>query len=298
MAIDNTTLGLVASIKRRGYLPEGSGLSIEDILQYATEELRSYITAFLKGIREEFIIATVDVTVTNGVVAAPARAVGAALRTIGWVLSDGRVRFLPRIEPENAGGTSGQTGEPTGYMFQGNNLLLLPAPTSGTLRLAYQQRPGQLVLPSDCGLVTAVTGAYSVTVDAIPSAIIAGTECDFVSGTANFATSALDQAVADVGGSPNEIEFEQVITGLIDVGDYVCVAGETPIPQVPTEVHDLLAQAAAYKIAQATGSARMEAIKAGLTDLRAQMTLILSPRADGSARSIISHSRLGQWNGW
>ncbi len=64
-------------------------------------------------------------------------------------------------------------------------------------------------------------------------------------------------------------------------------------------MHDLLAQATAYKIAQATGSKRTDSIKAGLEDLRAQMTQILSPRSDGSARVIVSKSRVGRWNvGW
>ncbi len=278
----------MAGVKRRGFLPSGTGLSSSEILQYASDELGSYIPAFLKSIREEFIVASLRLAVTSGTVAAPARAVGAALRTIGWLQADGRVRPLNRIEPENA-------GEPVGYMFQGNNVLLLPAPTSGTLCLTYQQRPGQLVLPTECALVTEISG-LGVTVEAAMSDWTDSMLFDVVSASPNFVALALDVTVADADES--EIFFSAIPTGMA-VGDYICLAGETCIPQIPTEVHDLLAQAAAVAIANSTGSERLPAIKAKFTELENSIRLLLSPRSDGSARPIVSRSRIGRWNmGW
>ncbi len=298
MAIDYTTDALVAAIQRRGFLPVGTGLESADILAYATDELGSFIPAFLKSIREEFIISTLDIAAAGGVINAPVRAVGAALRTVGWLLSDGKVRFLPRVEPERAGGWTGQTGEPCGYMFQGNQLLLLPAPTSGTVRLAYQQRPGKLVAPSECGLVTAIdTGSLGVTVSTAHSSWQDDTPLDVVSGSPNFVALALDQVVT--GAATTTLTFDNGLPVGMAVGDYVCLAGETPIPQLPTEVHDLLAQAAALAIANATGSQRLTAIQKKFDDVKTDTTMLLSPRSDGSARPIISRSRIGRWNmGW
>lgn len=279
-------------------MPAGSGLSSADILQYATEELRSYITAFLKGIREEFIITTLDVSVASGTVAAPRRAVGAALRTIGWMLSDGRERPLPRIEPESAGAYEGQTGGPVGYMFQGNSYILLPAPTTGTIRLRYQQRPGQLVATSACAEITAInTGTKTLTFAAAPTAFSTSETFDIVSASANFTALGID--LAATGLTSTTLVLTAAVPTGVAVGDWICLAGETCIPQVPTEVFDLLAQATAHKIAQAQGSARLPGIKAGLDDLREQMTQILSPRSDGSARVIVNRSFIGRWNmGW
>lgn len=299
LSVDVTTTGLVASIKRRGFIPSGSGLSDAEILLYATEELRSYITAFLKGIREEFIVSTLDLVVTGGTIEAPARAVGAALRTIGWVMSNGQVRQLPRIEPEQSGQFIGQTGDPICYEFQGNNFILMPTPSSGTLRLTYQQRPGQLVATTACGRITTInTTTHDVTVAVKPSTFLDDTLYDFVSGTANFQTLKIDANTAgNYAWSSAVVNMDPAADDLlVSVGDYICLAQETCIPQVPIEVHDLLAQATAYKIAQATGSARMSAIKSGLDDLHMQMTQILSPRSDGSARPIVSRSRIGTWN--
>ncbi len=308
MSIDFTTTALIANVKRRCGASAGSGLTSADFLAYATAELRSYITSFLKGIREEFIIATVDVSAATSPIAAPVRAVGAASRTVGWLKSDGNVRFLPRIEPENAGGFASQTGEPQGFMLQGNDIYILPAQTSGTIRIAYQQRPGELVLPSACALITTVTvipGSSFIDVSAaIPSTFnvsSALTPFDAVSGSPNFVAYALDiDSVPELYWvTTTRATVSDALVALMSVGDYVCLAGETCIPQVPIEVVDLLAQATAAKIAQSVGSDRYQAIKQGLTDLEAQMRLLLSPRADGNTRPIISRSRIGRFNyGW
>ncbi len=127
MSVDYTTVGLIANTRRRASLPEGSGFTDNDFLQVLSEQLRNYIPAFLKGIREEFIIAQASATVTAATVPIPTRACGAALRTIAWTMSDGTLRDLARIEPERRNDYGSSTGEPVGYVFQGNNIILVPA---------------------------------------------------------------------------------------------------------------------------------------------------------------------------
>lgn len=299
MTIDHTTTALVAGIKRRGFIPAGSGLSATDILAYATDELESYIPALLKSIREEYLIASLDIAVSSGTVVAPERAVGAALRTISWVLTDDRDRPLPRIEPENAGCFTGQHGDPVGYMFEGNNIILLPAPTSGTLRLTYQQRPGVLVLPESCARVTSLNGGGGSDVTVTPAQTSWADDLllDVVSAAPNFPALAIDATAT--GASTTALNFDGGQPTGLAIGDYVCLAGETCIPQIPTEVHGLLAQAAAHAIANATGSQRVATIKAKLDAVEAQTKVLLSPRSDGSARVVISRSRIGRWAaGW
>lgn len=289
---DYTTTGLIANCKRRGFIPEGSGLDTSDFLQILTEQLRNYIPAFLKGLREEFLIAQLSLTVNSATIPVPVRACGIALRTIEWTCGDGTLRPIPRIEPERRGDFGLTGSEPQGYYFQGNNLILLPAVTSGTVVVSYQQRPGQLVRATDCATVTGQDDAYSFNVNAIPSTFAVGSVVDIVAATPNFKMLALGRTVTICAG--NIIGFAEVLPSDYAVGDYVCLAGETPVPQLPLECFDLLAQAAAVEIAQATGSTRLQAVKDGLKDLREQVALILSPRNDGSARVIINRSGIGR----
>lgn len=292
MSVDYTTVGLIANCKRRASLPSGTGLTDNDFLQVLSEQLRNYIPAFLKGIREEFIIAQLSIAVTSATVPIPERACGAALRTIAWTQSDGSLRNLARVEPERRN-EYGQTGsEPRGYMFQGNNVILLPAVTSGTLVVSYQQRPGQLVLPTSCAVVTSIDDAYTLSFDSLPADFTDARVYDMLDPRPNFKLLGMDIAVNGIAG--NQVTFTGTIPTGVFEGCYLCLAQETPIPQVPPEVHDLLAQAAAWEIATSTGSTRKDAIRDALKELRAQVTMLMSPRSDGSARVVVSRSRLGR----
>lgn len=289
---DFTTTALVAGTKRRAYLPSGTGLTTGQILQYLTDEMGSSLMGFLKGIREEYSVTSVDLTVTSDHVVAPARAVGAAFRTIKWVQGDGRAYQLNRIEPERVPEYAVSASLPTGYVFEGNDLILIPSVTSGTIRLAYQLRPGTLVLPNACGLITALdTGTGLITLALKPATFVSGATFDLVSSTANFVALAMDQTATQDSSTTMTIN---PLPARLAVGDYVCLAGETCIAPFATEVHALLAQMGAAKIAQSTGSARADQIAKGLTDLKKDLTMVLSPRSDGSSRPIVSRSRLGR----
>ncbi len=239
-------------------------------------------------------VATVSLAVTSAPIPAPARAVGAAFRTVSWVCADGSLRQLPRIEPERRNGYALTAGEPQGYMFRGNDILLVPTVSAGTVVLAYQQRPGQLVLTSDCARLTVNEDVTSWNVNAIPPGIVVGSIIDIVSGSPNFTLKAMDLVVTVAAGGVIGTDPVLLPTDLA-AGDYICLAGETCIPQLPLELHDLLAQAGAYQIASDTGSARIGTIKDSLKELREQLSVILAPRSDGSSRPIISTSNLGRW---
>lgn len=307
MSRDFTTTGLLRQTKRRGFLSNGAGLTNGSMLEAISEQLRTAIPAFLKDLREEYIIAKLSIPVTSATVPAPARAVGAALRTVKWVSNDGTEVQLPRIEPERRQDYALTDSCPQVYYFEGNNLILVPAVSSGTVVLAYQQRPGELVLPSECGKVLSKNANnFTVTVEARPSGWTADSVYDFVSArnADNFKAYALDVNGPDFDGdflfTGNVGTFSDLPSWFdsINVGDYICLAEETCIPQLPMEVHDLLAQQSAWQLASDTGSTRLPAIEKALTALKEQLTTLLSPRSDGSPRVIVNRSRIGRYGGW
>jgi len=299
MAADYLTSALIENLKERGAIAAGSGLNDSKLLGALTKQLRNYIPAFLKGLREEYLIATLSIAVTSATVPAPARAVGAALRTVKWTGTDGAIRQLPRIEPERRADYALTDSQPQAYYFQGNNLILVPAVASGTLVLAYQQRGGKLVLPTACGLIAGIAtngSTTTLTFDSLPNSFTSGSLYDLVSSAGNFTALALDLSVNSKDATT--IVYNGTPQVGLAIGDYVCLAGETCIAQIPIELHDLLAQATAYQLASSTGSARVGAIAQALKELREQLTIILSPRSDGSARPIVNRSSLGRWGGW
>jgi hypothetical protein len=299
---DYTTNALCASILRRGGLPAGTGLSRADLLQRATEELRGSIYAFLKGLREEFVIAPLVLSPTTNTVTIPVRASGAALRTVQFQNNTTQGYFnLPRVEPERAVAYIAAGTQPQGFFFQGNNLILIGCQNPvGSLQISYQQRGGQLVFPTACGQITSITPGGSTTaivVSSAPTTFTSSQLYDFVSATPNFVASALD-VVAAVSGTTLTVA-NSLVPSTLAVGDYVCLAGETCIPQLPYELHDLLAQVTAQEIAMSTGSSRLDAITSKTNQLKNDLTNLLSPRTDGQARPVISRGagwrRRGGW---
>ncbi len=286
----------------------GTGLTTAQILRVFSEEQSLYITAFLKGLREEFIISHQSLTLTSNSVDCPVRAAGGAFRTVQYrgPGSGSRITQLPRVEPENVPYFQNNGSGPGGYVFIGNEIQMVPnSVNSGTLDLAYQQRLGTLVLSNTCAEIIDFPGANAVTVSAVPSSFSVldtngqNFEYDLISGQPNFQTRAIDQTIVSIVGSV--ITLTDDLPDSLQIGDWMAFATQTPIPQLPTEVHYLLAQRGASVLADAFGSSRKDAIAAALNQARTDATMLLSARSDGSARPIISRYGAGNggiWGGW
>lgn len=307
MATDYTTVALIASTKRRGFVPAGSGTTTAEFLQILTEEMRTPLPAFLKDLREEYLIAFIDFPNTTGIIPAPVRAIGAAFRQIQSIDTSGKPQPLDRIEPENVSLYSASSANPQGFVFQGNNVVLVPNSTSGNFRLSYQQRPGQLVLPEACGKITAINlGDQTITVASRPSTFTNAAFYDFIPGRPNFSPYGMDFGDVNVWGVASEILWSgNVLTysdplsfmPQIQVGDYLCLAGETCIAPFPTEIHDLLAQYGAAKVAQSSGSSRAQFVQKGLDDMKADLTSLLKQRSTGNSRPIVHRGSAGMRRG-
>lgn len=296
---DYTATALIASLRRRGWLPAASALTTADCLAILNEEARVYLTALLKSVREEYLVreADYDVPLVAGTARyrMPTRCVANALRSVHVLDGQSNPRPLTRVEPENQHGYPG-SGSPVGYMLRGGTLQLLPTPGGGgTLRLGYLQRLSQVVDASACGRVTAInTGTGAVTVSAAPATFVTTASgvplYDFVRGTPAFESLAVDQS-ATVAGT---ILTFATVPAELAVGDYVALAGETPIPQVPLECHALLAQRAVVVLLEATGSPRLEAARRilegedGKGGMQADVMRLLSPRVTGSTRPLVN----------
>lgn len=290
---DFTTLALVKKVRRRAFLSSGQGLTDNQVLEYLTDELTTSMVGFLKRVREEYLVTSISLPVTSPIIPVPVRATGAALREVFWVLSPGQMSQLNRIEPE-AQALYQQTGnQPSGYMFQGNNMVLLPGLSSGNIQIQYMQRPGQLVWPTDCGVITAInTGANQVTVASLPTSFTNSTPVDLVSHTPNFVASALDQTISVSG---NVLTFTSLPSTLA-VGDYVCLSGQTPVVQLPYECQDGLAAMAAATITKSIGSDRAEEVADSTANTLRDLTDLLTPRDDGSPKFVVARGFTG--SGW
>lgn len=292
MAYLYTADELISDVQARGMLaPSSNTLATADYLRFINDEIQSYMVPFVMSTREEFFVTSSDVSVTSGTAAyaIPSRAIGAKLRNV-LLLNGSEYEPLPRLEPEAVLREGSFSGTPEGFYLEGNSVVLYPTPSSATtLRLSFFIRPNRVVSVSEAGLITGTPSA-TVTISSAPSAFpTASTSYDLVKGTPHFECRAIDKAATRV---TTTLTFSTATTGLV-AGDYVCLAGETPIPQIPVELHPLLAERVAARALHALGDQRAQLFEASAERMKKGLEALLTPRSEGSSRRIINYSAPG-----
>lgn len=289
---------MLAALKRRGLIPTSlSTFTTADFYDIVDEETQTYIVPLLMSVREEYLVAYEDIAVTAGTTEyrIPERAIASRLRDVALAV-DGTSTYHPlsRLEPENIDSFSdaNRLAGPGGYYLR-NNQIVLSATTTGTLRVSYYQRPNRVVATSAVGEITLInTGTNTVTVSGTcPSTFTTAVTYDFVRGKPGFDTLSRDVSASVVGAST--VTTSALPTGLA-VGDFICLAQETPIVQIPVELHPLLAQRAAATVLSALGNTKAEKAFEVADKMEARLLKLLTPRTDGSNRYVVNKYGVGR----
>lgn len=301
MAIDYTTTALLASVKRRGQLPTSDdSLSDADVLALASDELHNYIVPLLMSVREEFFAADADTEAVSGTAAyaIPERAIGMKLRYVRFSTDGSTYPDLVRIEPEDVDQYSSSSGAPAAYYLRGNDVVLVPAPSAGTLRLGYFRRPNRLVLPAACAkLDRAHTDATQIMTYDAPATFVTGVELDFISGTPGFDSLLDGVVITDDAGFPTSFDIASGVTAA--TGDYACLAGESPIPQIPVELRPLLEQRTVVAACDALGlTQKKDAAEKSADRLETKALTMITPRDEGANRKVINRHAPGWTRGF
>jgi hypothetical protein len=287
-----TTDDLISSIKSRASVPTSQNLfATADFLRFSNEELQSSLVPMLMSVREEYLVTSVDVSIVPGTSSyrINKRAIGGKLRDVQLV-SGTSLRSLAQLNPEDI--TSTESGQ-QGFYIKSNSIVLSPTPTNSSdiLRVSFFQRPNKLVAVSDAAQITSVdTVNNQVVVSAVPSTFNTGTLIDFIRNQPGFECLDIDKAISGISGTT--ITFGTLPSDL-EVGDYVCIATESPIPQIPQELHPMLAQLAAIKCLEAmSDQAGLANAEKKLKEMKQSALEVISPRVDGEAKKIMSTSNL------
>lgn len=238
----------LAAVRRVARAPASTsvtGWADSDLLLHANAEIRRYLAPRLLRAREDFLVAVRDTTLTAGTAnyALPSRAILGKLREVQLVASDGTVRNLPERTAEALTGwdVTSNNGTPEFYYFRGAELVLVPAPdatTYTTLRVHYFRRLNRLVDSSSSTVLTATAVTSTVFTGTRPSQITTSTPCDVISATEPFPS--LADSITPTATAAGSVTFASGAVSGQAIGDYVCLAGEAPVLQLPPEFYDLL----------------------------------------------------------
>ena len=284
----NTT-ELITALKLHGSFPTSNDLfSDEDFLSLFNHQMKVEITPLLVGLNEEYFLQSQNFTVVQGsTYRIPTRAIGSNVRTLFTIDSSGNKAALARLfEEDRPSGASG-------YYVIRNSIELSNDFNTGLLQVVYFARPSTLVLTTACAQVNAIdTGTNTVEVAATPDTFITGIKLDFVQNKNPYDLLGMDYELAGVSGTT--LNFASLPDGL-EIGDWICLATESPVPMIPDELHPVLLQSALCKTLSSKKDKQFKDEKETLTEIKTNAINLLDPRVKDNSAKMRTGALLGHF---
>jgi hypothetical protein len=279
-----TTSDLISLIKLLGHVPQGNlTFTPANILTLADFELQTAISKQLKETDEGFFQTVVEYDQNDtGLYPVPGNAIASTAYAV-QVRNGQAIWPVSRQEvAEMTTTTYPSTGNWT-YFIRSNTFHLLPSQFGGgVLTITYDRRRSKLVPTTSCGQVSAINGQV-VTVTSVPTSWVVGDSIDLQQSSPQFDyLGTVD--ITNISGT--DITLTGDLTDLA-VDDYLCLEGQSCIPQIPVEFHQLLAQRVVCKIYELQGYMdKLKAAKAILKEMEDALTALVTPRTQAAPKVI------------
>jgi hypothetical protein len=274
----NTTQ-LISSIKRKTSMPTSQGLWTDSrIVESINEELQISMVPLMMRIQEDHFTAYEAYATFTREIPIPPKAIGSKIKSIGFYTEGYLSRPIPRMDEENS-----FLNRNLGFVFEKYSIKFMfdqfPQ-TNQEIRVYYYKRPNSL---AEGALVTNIDSVDPLTntivVTSATSWMVAGAKIDVQSIANPFSMVAEDITIVSITGTSLVLSSVEGLTA----GDSVAEAGYCFYPNVPVELHSLLAQRVAVKVLEANGSQQEMAAAQGIyNQMEKDAIYILTPRADGT----------------
>lgn len=289
---------------------QASGTDDPALLRHLNEAMIEKIVPWLIGVREDFLTISREYTLSISKVPMPTRAAYDGIRDVMYQDLNGNRYTLPRIPREHLpswrSNTAGAFGEtPSGFFLEDEYIVLVPdkvASMSGKLEVSFFFRPGDIVSIDEVRQITAVdTATNTITLDSdLPSTWTSANKFDIHDKDSGASIRNFDYT-GTLGS--NTLITDQPIDGstygshLVEVGDYLCLAGQAALPAIPLEMQPLLIKAACCRILQAKGDIeKYQMFKSDLDESMQFSIKGLQKRAKGKP-FVVSGRKSPLWQG-
>jgi hypothetical protein len=282
--------------------------SDSDLVTIMDFELSSKIVPLIDNQAEEYFVAPFDIPYIQSVTmyALPVRATADKLRSVSFVDSNNNEIRIPRLRPEDIMSNVNSTGlaiNPAlwGFYLQNDKCILYLGSFTGSsnsykfLRLRYIRMPNTLVLSTACGQITAIAGNV-VTVGSVPLTFTTTATYDIISNSPQmFVSQGDDLTITTIVGS--NITFT-ALPSAVQVGDWVCLAMQSPIPQIPFKPgFQFLLQLSAAKCLEIHGDTQgFNVAMSQAADMKELFISVITPRVDGNVIRLTTPNSLYAWD--
>jgi hypothetical protein len=167
--------------------------------------------------------------------------------------------------------------------------------TTGTLSVVFDDTD---ILFSTTSAGLSISTQTGIQCDSIPEHFTDGMLVDFLQTQGGHRTYSFDVEIPTDGVTSNAVYFEDsVIPNKFIVGDYLCEQNECIIPQIPSDLHNLLAERTCCRVLEALGDIEgVASSNAKITDLEQRQAVLIDNRVEGAPRKIINRHSLLRTN--
>jgi hypothetical protein len=304
-----TTNGLLKSIKRRAMVPDNQNtFSDQDFIDFMNEEMMIGLVPSILQMKEEYFMfkQIIPLVTDKSNYPVPERALANKIREICYrdtaSKTNGNEYEMTQIAIDdryssisNGTGSSDFSGFRRFYMM-GSDIVIHPGigPSPyGALSVYFYLRPNTIVKESLVASVVNINrNDNTVTISSLPSGYIASAKYDFIKAKSPHNNLDIDitPTALNIGSKVLSFSSDDLPKDL-EVGDYVALAGQTCVPNVPTELHMVLAQRVAQRVLEALGDTE------GLTnatnkiiEMESKLTSMMSNRVEGAPRKVVNRA--------
>jgi hypothetical protein len=291
-----TTDQILKSIRRRAMLPDSdSTFSKEDLLDMISEEVKYFAVPHLLQAKEEFLIDYVDYDVNNtGIYDIPYRAIGQRLKDVQLINTGDSVTETTRINvddlPDYKSTYSSDISSNVFYLL--DNKIVFPTMVTGnytTVRVYYYLSPNKLVSENEVGIISSIdTNTGTLTLEEFPEAFSSLGEMDFVAHRNPNKILDYDITPASVNQNTKTVVFDpEDLPDSLVVGDYLSLAEETIVLQLPEEFQHIIAQRVVVQILEALGDEQnKQSAERRLKQMETSLSELVMNRVDGAIEKI------------
>lgn len=303
-----TTNTLIDSIKRRTSVPENqSTFTTQDFIDFANEELSLNIVPSLLSLHEDYLLffEEIDLEEARSEYPIPTRAVGNKLRDVQYIDSNNNQFEMTRISVGDIPDYQGAFTQNHAYTFyvQNNQVVLLPpirGSASGKLRFYYYIRPSEIVTEEKVGIITSINTTTGVIgLDSVPDAFAVsdpdnGPFYDLYMHRSPHRPMKISLSATSVDSAGKTITFSasDLPTDLV-IGDHVSIEMECKIPQIPSDLHVLLAQYVAERVLESIGDTQgLQNAKVKSREMEAMAGNIIDSRVEEAPQKLVNRNGL------
>lgn len=295
------TDSLVSQVQTTALSPNSQNqFQTSQILALMNNELKLNICSMIKSVIEEYFVTSLQYQVNAGQsYQIPIRCMGGSLRQVVLVDAAGQWVDITKMALEDIVVTSYNFYTLPiwnyGFYLMNDRAFLYPqggnSQMAYTLQMNYERMPNDLVSSDVCGQINAVNmGTNTLTLSFVDPSWTTGSTFDIIDNQPQFSSVGDDQTITNISG--NDVTFTNLPTG-VHAGQWVCLAGQSCIPQIPYSLFPLLVYRTVYKMAQALGdSTLLQTAKDSYTEAREDALHMLTPRME-SENKIIQNKNKG-----